>query len=202
RKVMVILVLEHGLVKEELVRMDGPVQLKEITKIIQLLNSRFSGWTLAEIRGSLLKEAEKVKKVRLSILETALKLIDNALNFKSEEIHMEGATHLVEQPEFKAAEKMERVVRLIEQKQPLGRVLGRQWLTPGLTVEIGHESPDAALKDFSFVHVPCYFQGKVVGALGVLGPTRMAYGRVTGVVRHLARHLEETLTRNGGSSIA
>ena len=200
RKVMVILVLEHGLVREELVRLDAPVQLKEVSQIIHLMNSRFSGWTLSRIREALLKEAETVKKAKLSVLETALCLIDGALQLKPAEIQLEGASHLVEQPEFKDSQKMERVVRLIESKGPLSRALERQWEKPGLTVEIGREFPDEALREFSFVHVPCFFRGQVVGALGVLGPTRMAYDRVTAVVDHLAKQLERAFTRNGESS--
>ena len=198
RKVMVILVLGQGLIKEELVLLDGPVQLKEVSKIAQLLNSRFSGWTLAEIRNALLKEAETVKKTKLSIIETALKLIEGALHFDPQAIHLEGATHLMEQPEFRNSEKMEQLLRLVEQKGPLAQVLGRQWTTPGLTVSIGHEFPEAFMRDFSFVHIPYYFQGKVIGAVGVLGPTRMAYDRVAGVVNHLARQLETNLTKRGG----
>ena len=198
RKIMVILVLGHGLIKEELVLLDEPVQAKEVQKITQLLNSRFSGWTLAEIRSALLKEAETVKKAKLNILETALKLIEGALHFDTDAIHMEGATHLMEQPEFKHSEKMEQLLRLIEEREPLAEALGRQWTNPGLTVSIGHEFPDTFMKDFSFVHIPYYYQGKVIGAVGVLGPTRMAYDRVAGVVNHLARQLESTLIKRGG----
>jgi heat-inducible transcriptional repressor len=92
---------------------------------------------------------------------------------------------------------MEQVVRLVEEKQPLAKILGRQWSKPGLAVEIGREFPQSFLRSFSFVHVPYYFQGRVVGALGVLGPTRMAYDRVSGLVSHMARQLESTLTLRG-----
>jgi heat-inducible transcriptional repressor len=197
KKVMVILVLGHGLVKEEMVLVDEPVNLKETSKITQLLNSRFAGLSLAEIRETLLKEAESLKKNRLNILEAAIKLIDEALSFNPEQIQMEGAARLAEQPEFRHFGKMERLVRLMERKDPLGSVLGRQWQKPGLTMEIGNEFPDDSLKEFSFVHIPCYYRGEVVGALGVLGPTRMPYDRVAGVVRHLAGYLEETLMGRG-----
>ena len=196
-RILVVLALEEGLVKEEWVRLESPVELKEITKITQLLNSRFAGQTLAQIRESLLREVESVKKAKLSILETALKLIERALQFNSEEIHMEGVSTLTEQPEFHNVQMMEQVLRLVEQKQPLAQILGRQWSKPGLSVDIGHEFPQAALRAFSFVHVPYYYQGKVVGALGVLGPTRMAYDRVTGVVRHMAQCLQTTLSQRG-----
>src|ERR1019366_2877314 len=122
-------------------------------------------------------------KNKLSIIETALKLIEGALQFESDEIHLEGASYLTEQPEFQNVQMMEQVLRLVEEKQPLAHILGRSWGKPGLAVEIGSEFPQAALRNFSFVHIPYYYQGKVVGALGVLGPTRMAYDRVASVVQ-------------------
>jgi heat-inducible transcriptional repressor len=198
RRVMVILVLGQGLVKEEMVWLGEPVQLKEIMKITQLLNSRFGGLTLAEIREALLKEAETLKKTRLGIIEAALKLIDRSLQLNGDEIHLEGASFLTGQPEFHNFQMMEQVVRLVEEKGSLAQILGRQWVHPGLTVEIGHDFPETFMRSFSFVHVPCYYQGRVVGALGVLGPTRMAYARVAGVIRHMAGHLEAALSKRGG----
>jgi heat-inducible transcriptional repressor len=197
RKVMVILVLDGGLVKEEVIRLEEPVQLREVAKITQLLNSRFSGATLAEIRDVLLREAESVKKVRLNIIETALKLIDGALEFNSDAIQMEGASHLMEQPEFRNFKTMEQVLKLVEEKQPLAQSLGRQWSNPGMAVEIGREFDDVLMRGFSFVHVPYHYRGKVVGALGVLGPTRMPYDRVAGLVNYMAGFLEGTLARGG-----
>jgi heat-inducible transcriptional repressor len=198
RRVMVILVLDHGLVKEEMIRLDEPVELKEITKITQLLNSRFGGLTLSQIREALLKEAESLKKARMNIIETALKLIESALKFDADAIHMEGASHLMEQPEFQNLGQMEQVVRLLEEKKPLAQIFGRQWNKPGLNVEIGHEFPETFMRGFSFINVPYYYKGKVVGALGVLGPTRMAYDRVAGVVNHMAQFLEDSLVKQEG----
>lgn len=197
RKVMVILVLGQGLVKEELVWMERPVETREIAKISQLLNSRFAGRTLFQIREGLLKEVESVKKTKLSLIETALKLIESALLFDGDEIHMEGVSHLAEQPEFHDYRMMEQVVNLVEQKQPLARILDRQWARPGLSVDIGNEIPQSSLKVFSFVHIPYFYKGKVAGVLGVLGPTRMAYDRVAGVVGHMAQYLENTLSKQG-----
>lgn len=197
RRIMVILVLDQGPVKEEVVWMETTVDPKELAKITQLLNGRFAGQSLAHIRESLLVEAEKVKKAKLGVVETALRLVEKALAFNGEAIHMEGASILAEQPEFKDPQMMEQVVRLVEEKRPLAQILGRQWAKPGLSVEIGRDFSPSFLKNFSFVHVPYYHQGRVAGALGVLGPTRMDYGRVSGLVSHMARQLETALSLGG-----
>ena len=124
-------------------------------------------------------------------------MIDDALSFHPEEVHMDGASHLMAQPEFRDPQTMGQLVRLVEEKAPLAQALGRQWRAPGLNVSIGREFSDTVLRGFSVVQVPYRHRGRVVGALGVLGPTRMAYDHVTGVLRHLASRLEETLAREG-----
>lgn len=198
RRVMVILVMDQGLVREELVSTDKPLDPKEVLKITQLLNRRFAGQSLAAIRGQLLQEAESTKRAKLGLVEAALQMVDEALRFSADAIHLEGASHLAEQPEFHDPQLLEQVVRLVEERSPLASVLGRQWSKPGLSVSIGRELPQTELRHFSFVHVPYYYQGRVAGALGVLGPTRMAYDRVCGQLSHMARQLEATLSRRGG----
>jgi heat-inducible transcriptional repressor len=195
KKLMVILVLDHGLVKEELVRLDAAVSFKEISQITQLLNSRFGGKSLADLRAMLLKEAETMKKTRLSIVESTLRLIEEALDSGRSQVQLEGASHLGEQPEFKDAEKMERLLKIVEQKSLLARVMNRFPEPGGLAVQIGSEIPEIALKDFSLVRVPFAWEGRVVGSLGVLGPTRMDYERIVSLVSHLAQALKENLGR-------
>lgn len=194
RKLMVILVLDHGLVKEELVRLDTAVSLKEISQITHLLNSRFAGKSLAELRSMLMKEAESVKATRLSIVETTLRLIDEALNI-GKQVQLEGALQLGEQPEFQNAEKMERLLKIVEQKALLTRLMGG-FSEPGrLAIQIGPEIQEISMRDFSIVKIPFAWEGRVVGSLGVLGPTRMDYDRVVSLVSHLALALRENLIR-------
>lgn len=195
KKIMVLLVLGNGLLKEELVHLDAPVKLKEVGRITQLLNSRFKGMSLVDIRESLLREAESVKNAQLDILEATLRMIDGALRYEYDQIHLEGASRLMEQPEFQNAEMMEKVLRLVEEKRPLAQCFNRSWDRTGLSFEIGGEFSEQSLRDFSFVHVPYTLKGRVVGAVGVLGPTRMPYDRVAGIVDHLARFLEDTFSR-------
>jgi len=197
RKVMVILVLDQGLIREELVRLDEPMEPREVAKVAQVLNSRFAGTTLAQIRSSLLKEAESARKARLNIVKKAVDLIERALSLTEEAVHLEGAADLAGQPEFREVREMERMLRLVEAKEPLARALERRWTEPGLSIEIGGELPEPQLKGLSFMRVPFHFQGRVAGSLGVLGPTRMAYDRVAGRVRQVALTLEETLERRG-----
>jgi heat-inducible transcriptional repressor len=90
---------------------------------------------------------------------------------------------------------MERLLKIVEQKALLARVMNR-FPEPGrLAVQIGPEIPEVSLSDFSLVRIPFAWEGRVVGSLGVLGPTRMDYERVVSLVNHLALALQENLSR-------
>jgi heat-inducible transcriptional repressor len=201
RKVMVILVLDNGVVKEELVRLEGALSSKELAKVTQVLNSRFKGLSLFEIRTAMLSDAERMRDQKLDLLKAALKTINDALDPEGDRIQLEGFSQLMEQPEFKTIENLERMIRLVEERKPLTPILDRQRTNPGLAVEIGQESTlGLPGKNFSFMHLPYRLQGKVAGVLGVWGPTRMDYSRIAGLMDQVVRSLEEALNKRGGWS--
>lgn len=201
RKVMVILVLDNGLVKEELVRLEDPLSPKELIRVTQVLNGRFKGLSISQVRRSLLADARLAHDQQMDLLKAALKTIDDALDLDGTDIQLEGFSQLMEQPEFKTLENLERMVRWAEERKSLRQVLRRQWSRPGLAVEIGGNSGLGVQgKNFSFVHLPYRLKGKVAGVLGVWGPTRMDYGRVAGWMSQVARSLEEALNKRGGWS--
>jgi len=193
RTVMVILVTGDGMVREEVVRLEKPLESRELQKIHQVLNQRFAGKSLTEIRSGLLKDAEESRRLRLSLVQAALDLIDHTLRLTGDQVIVEGASQLVSQPEFRDAGSMGRVIRLMEERQPLANLLGSQWEVPGLKVEIGREIQEDGLSLFSVVHVPYRLRGRVAGALAVLGPTRMPYEQVTVTLNQVSRLLEEHL---------
>jgi len=201
RKVMVILVLTNGWVKEELVRLESPLPAGEAARVAQLLNDKLKGLSLGALRRALLADAERSRDRKLGLVQAALKTIDDALDLEGDDIHLEGFTQLMEQPEFRTVENMERLVRLAGERRSLRPLLDRQWTRPGLAVEIGGDSGlGEPGRNLSFMHLPYRLGGKVAGVLGVWGPTRMDYDRVAGLMGQVARSLEEVLNKRGGWS--
>lgn len=194
RQVLVLLVLEDVWVEREVVRLEDALVPGELSRIARLLNHRFAGRLLPAIREELLAELERSRNDRLAILQTAVDLLDGALGVRAGHLIVEGASRLVEQPEFREPRALESVLKALDAREELARALDAVPAGEGLRVVIGGELRERLLKDCSVVHVPCRLSGKPVGSLGVLGPTRMAYDRVAGVVQHVAAVLEEILT--------
>lgn len=185
-QVMVLLVAGDVWVEQEVVRLPDPLDPRELVRVVHLLNRRFAGRPLVRIREELLEELERSRSARLLLLKAAADLLDNALRLRPEHVFVEGTSRLVEQPEFREPGALEGVLKVVDDREALAGVLEGRWDEPGLSVVIGRELGDLRLTACSLVHVPCRFAGGPAGVLGVLGPTRMPYDRVAGLVQHVA----------------
>ena len=193
RQVMVFLVLDDVWVEEERIHLDDPLDPGEVSRITKLLNRRFAGLPLPRIRDELLSELDRSKAGRLSILQAVADLLDGAMGVHPDHVIVEGTARLAEQPEFRAPAAMEDLLRVVENREGLAHALGGRPGPSGLSIDIGGELRDSRLKSCSFVHVPFRFRGRFMGALGVLGPVRMPYDRVAGLVEHVSVVLETNL---------
>jgi heat-inducible transcriptional repressor len=110
------------------------------------------------------------------------------------EIYVEGTNCVVRQPEFKDLAKLEVILNALEERTRLYQLLSRVVLGPDVTVIIGSENPYGEMHDTSFIGARYKIGGRVVGTIGVIGPTRMNYSRAVAAVDLMARNLSELLT--------
>ncbi len=101
-------------------------------------------------------------------------------------LYLDGASHIVEQPEFHDLKKLHALLRCLEQKRDLLSLLSHDFDSDKLTIHIGKENVTSSLSDCSVVTKGYKVKGKVSGRLGVIGPKRMVYERVIPAVEFLA----------------
>ena len=102
-----------------------------------------------------------------------------------------SAQMLADQPEFASNARMRELLRLTEGRDLLKQALAARRQT-GLSITIGAENPDARLTDFTLV-TASYEAGGLKGVIGVMGPTRMPYDKIIGLVEHTSRMVEDLL---------
>jgi transcriptional regulator of heat shock response len=131
------------------------------------------------------------------VLESASHLVSNMTNqvgvtlfSQHDKLYLDGASHIIEQPEFQDLKKLYALMRCLEQKRDLLDLLKLDFQTEGLTVHIGKENTSNSLSECSVVTKGYKVKGKVSGRLGVIGPKRMIYEKVIPTVECLA----DTLT--------
>ncbi len=134
------------------------------------------------------------------VLERASRLISGLTNYVGialfsdyHKMYLDGASHIIEQPEFRDINKLYTLLRCLEEKREILDLLKNDFETERLTIHIGRESGSGYLSECSVVTRGYKVKGKLSGRLGVIGPKRMVYEKVIPTVEYLADSVTELL---------
>jgi len=194
-RLLLVFNLESGVIRTIFVHIPGAIAPDVVHRVAQVLNERLAGSTLRAIRLSLpqrLRDAGHTPEgrdlINIFIAERE-DLFD--LSGGREDIVLGSAQMLADQPEFASNTRMRELLELTERRDLLKEVL-RERRRAGLSITIGGEHTDPRLADFTLV-TASYERGGMSGVIGVLGPTRMPYDKIIGLVEHTSRMIEGLL---------
>ena len=177
----------NGLVQQKLLEADFDATPEELLRIQNYLNERLANRTLAEVRVLIQEELEEARGSSDLLRQQAMEIGQSLLPDVSLEILVEGASNLLDQPEFADLRKVRAVLRTIEEKEALLRLLARILDNTGVKVMLGSEH---RLRDVpELACVGCAWEG-LTGrktAISVLGPSRMDYGRLVPLVQYASQ---------------
>ena len=193
RRVLAIMVSQNGTVQNRLIQTAEEMPQEELVRMANYLNDLLQGLTIAQVRERLMHEMQS-EKVRYDVLMAkALALSEQAISGDAPELFLEGQANILDQPEFADAAKMREIFRAFEQKSQLLELLDRSMQADGVQIFIGSESHLLNMEGMSLI-TSTYMTGKdTVGVLGVIGPTRMGYGRVIPIVDYTAKLISRLL---------
>ncbi|HEY7975646.1 MAG TPA: heat-inducible transcriptional repressor HrcA [Ktedonobacterales bacterium] len=195
---LIVLVLEDGTVRQERIILDNPASQEDLSRLAKRLNDRFRGAdartmdTLAFTRSSDLPPDEALVMTSLARMLTHLDILT------ADAFYHDGIVQLLQREEFtnanaEHAEHVRKVVEALEQNQLMPALAPQVMQGDGVQVIIGGENDADALKDMSVVIARYGERGGMGGLLGIVGPTRMQYGRAVAVVRYLTQLLNDLL---------
>jgi len=194
-RVLVVMVSANGIVTHKVVDVEERLEPAELQECANYLNAHFSGMPLAEIRSRLVEMMTEEKALYDSLLQRVIALGERAFAVADPGpgVYLDGASNMLQQPEFEDLERMRALFRTFEEKGRLVRILNACIAGDGIRVLIGHENPDPELQDLSLVTATCRVEGEPGLGLGVLGSTRMQYAHVVSLVDHVARAVSDVL---------
>src|SRR5579884_2604022 len=193
-----VLVLVDGTVKQQRLVLDSPIQQEELSFLSTKLNQLFHGKNAEEIH-EILSEDDLSPAERL-IGTTIAHILEQHGNPLGDIFYREGVVNILDQPEYSRMgpeeernERVRKVMEVLEQNRFLPVLASHLRSSDGVQVIIGGENQWDEMKDVSMVLARYGQEGKVGGLLGVIGPTRMQYGRAIAVVRYMAQVMNELL---------
>jgi len=194
-RVLAILVFADNDVQNRIIQTRRAYDAGELERVSNYLNHHFAGRPLAEIRVALLRELRAARSEMEALLASTVELAEQALAGDGESAHSEGVvlsgqTRLMSVQDLSDLDRLRELFEAFARKREILQLLERALRAPGVRIFIGEETGLAPLEGMSLVTAPYRAggsaEGQVLGVLGVIGPTRMAYERVIPVVQAAA----------------
>lgn len=198
QRVLVVLVTQDGTVRNWVVQGRRRYTESELQQAGNYLAQHYAGQTLPQVRSGLLAELRDVQAQVSSTMSALVEMADQILPERVLEgdCVIRGESNLLEaDPQAADARKLSALFRAFGEKRELLALLDQCLGSDGIQIFIGTESGYAFLDDYSVVTAPYELEGRVVGVLGVIGPTRMPYEKVVTLVDVTARMLGAALNR-------
>ncbi len=200
RTVVLMIVSESGKVSNTTVQLDRPVNDETLRILAKNMTYNYSGKTLSEalkidIIKTFREDAEAMAMFHNNIMPGFLRTLENMLNVN---LYMDGLMNIFSIPEYNDIEKAKSFFEIVNRKEDIMKKLMAR--DDGMIITIGGENQDADLSDCSVITATYHVDGKMVGKLGVIGPTRMKYDEVTSVVEYLTDNISKAFMITGGNN--
>lgn len=186
QRVLAILVFADNEVQNRIIHTRRTYEVGELERIANYLNHHFAGRSLADIRAALLQELKSARSEMETLLAQSVELAEQVLVPGHDDMVLAGQTRLMGLQELSDVERLRELFEAFARKREILQLLERTVQAPGVRIFIGEETGLAPLESVSLVTAPYSAGGQVLGVLGVIGPTRMAYGRVIPIVQAAA----------------
>ena len=192
-RILAILVTQNGQVQNRIIEAGEDMSAADLQSMSNYLNDLLRDLPISQVKTRILEEMRSEKVLFDGLMTKALQLSEQTLDRDIAEVFIEGQTNILEQPEFADMTKMREVFRTFEEKSQLLMLLENCMKADGVQIFIGSETHLGRVTEMSIV-TSTYKTGKnTLGVLGVIGPTRMGYGKVIPIVDYTAKLVSKLL---------
>lgn len=193
-RVVVVLITEEGVIKNRILELGPDINESDLSRISDFLNSKFSGYPIDEIRKILLKEMDSDRLICDKLISKAIKICEDVLHSEVKTIFISGLSGVLELPDFSDLERIKSIMKTIEDKGRIIKLLDMLSEGDAVKVVIGSENPVAEMAHLSVVSSTYKEGDRQVGTIGIIGPKRMDYVRAMAIVDATARYISERLS--------
>ena len=192
RILMAVIFTESGLIKETIIKFDEDITDDQVETLTYLFNNKLKGRPITQIDKPLEEYIYSEMRNILKVIKPVLEQINKAIN-EDIPVYMEGADKSFDLPEFKSLDIAKNFVNILDtdKTKEMIDILNNKDSEDEINVYIGDESVDKALKNFSIVTFKRKKEGKDLGTIAIIGPTRMDYSKVISAMKYISKKLDE-----------
>lgn len=199
-KVLMIIVLQSNIVKQAMIKLNNPIPADQMDKISKILTDKLCGKKIEDVNDELKKAIitdiySHKENVSDSIYEMMPYLINHLHSFEDVNVYSDGLINILNFPEYSDPAKAKEFMSFVEDKESVAKLVQNVGVHD-IDISIGHENPYEELKDCSLITATYNFNGKTIGKIGVIGPTRMDYENVISTVKAMSDIMNEVLEKN------
>ncbi|MBR4862276.1 MAG: heat-inducible transcription repressor HrcA [Firmicutes bacterium] len=198
--VVLMIVAESGKISNQALRMKVPYTEESLQLLAKTMTYNYKGKTISEaLTLNIIEDVETditaMSGLAANVMPNFMKTLEDMLNVN---LYMEGLTNIFDIPEYNDLGKARSFLNMLSQKEDFTRKLLER--EDGIIVTIGEENADDIMQDCSLITATYHVDGKMVGKIGVIGPTRMQYGEVTSIIEYLTDNLNNVFKLEGGGN--
>lgn len=192
--VLAIIITDAGIVKNSVLHPLGEITTENLDKIGNFLNDKLNGMCVEDIAEIILEDMPGSHLSYRDIIDQIIpELMQTLIYSDNVEIYHDGAANILNLPEFSDIGKARNFLNTLEENELLFKVLNNS--ADNINVSIGRENEYAQFQNCSLITATYKLNGKIIGSIGVIGPTRMEYSKVISVVDCMTNNLSEILAK-------
>ena len=188
RVLMAVILTDSGIIRESVIKFDDDLSGDQVEDLTYVFRNKLVGKPLEKIDGP-------IEDYILSEIQTGIDIIEKVINeinklLDNSKTYIEGANKVVDMPEFKKMDVTKDFLNALTAKDVIADVM-TSGIAKDINVYIGSESEKEELKNFSIITFNHLLDGKDIGTIGIIGPTRMDYSKVISVMKYISKKLND-----------
>lgn len=196
RRIVVIIVSPEGDVQNRMLEWPHAATQSELNTATNYLNAHFSGMSLEDVARSLGGEVENLRSEIVALMQAGVRAGSEGMDDAQDQVLISGQQQLLGIEALAGnLDKLRQLFELFEQKAQLLKLMDASARADGVRIYIGGESEAVPFEELSVITAPFAEDNRIIGTLGVIGPTRMAYDRMIQIVDITAKLVSNALSQ-------
>lgn len=192
RVLMVVILTDSGIIRESIIKFDDDISSEQVEDLGVIFKQKLVGKSLDEINVPIEEFITEEMKTGIEIIKKIIKEINKLLRGTKNKVFLEGTNKVVDMPEFQNTNMAKDFLNVLNSKDVVSDVMNSESeVEQDINIYIGAESEKEELKNFSLITFNHLIEGKDIGTIGIIGPTRMDYSKVITVMKYISKKLND-----------